>query len=111
MNRHPRGYRYEDDDRPMTEAEYMREELLGAQWAEARWRAAGCADGFCGAMDCYTCRGDEAADYYGNEEEEEEEEEEQDEYHPMTPQASAVQVPTIAGGAQTKRAKSNTPSG
>ena len=71
MHKHPRDYRYEEDDRPMTEAEYMREELLGAQWAEARWRASGCADGFCGAMDCYTCRGSDAEDAYWEEGDEE----------------------------------------
>ena len=71
MHKHPRDYRYEEDHRPMTEAEYMREELLGAQWAEARWRASGCADGFCGAMDCYTCRGSDAEDAYWEEGDEE----------------------------------------
>jgi len=60
-----RDYRYEDD-RPMTEAEWMREEL-----PQRRASVSGCGDGFCGALDCYTCRGDEAADVHWEESDEE----------------------------------------
>jgi len=51
-----------------------REEYSAEEQRRRRIRSMACRDGFCGAMDCPTCRGESAYAYDESEEEEEEQE-------------------------------------